>query len=116
MKDVRTTLTQRSQVYGNFADQARVEQNIKRAFAASPNWSKLPDDTKSALEMIATKISRVLKGDPEHVDNFVDLAGYATLVADRMTAAAAAAAAVQQQQTQGQGDQAPAPADEDDGA
>lgn len=84
MSDINATLAERGSRYGSFADQGRIEQNIKRAFADSPNWATLPDDSKSALEMIATKISRILKGDPEYHDSWHDIVGYAKLVADRL--------------------------------
>jgi hypothetical protein len=32
--------------------------------------------------MILNKVSRILAGDPGHVDHWDDIAGYATLVAD----------------------------------
>lgn len=86
MSDISATLAERGARYGSFADQARVEQNIKRAMQDSPNWASLPDDSKSALEMIATKVSRILKGDPEYDDSWRDLAGYATLIVNRIAA------------------------------
>lgn len=84
MTEIADTLCERGSRYGNFADQGRIEQNIKRAFADSPNWATLPDDSRSGLEMIATKISRILKGDPEYHDSWHDIIGYAKLVADRI--------------------------------
>jgi len=32
----------------------------------SPNWEKLSDDKKEALEMTAHKIGRILNGDAEY--------------------------------------------------
>ena len=34
--------------------------------------------------MIVTKIARIVNGSPDKVDHWVDIAGYATLVADRL--------------------------------
>jgi hypothetical protein len=45
---------------------------------------KLDDDQSEALEMIAHKIARILNGDPNYVDSWLDIAGYATLVAERL--------------------------------
>jgi hypothetical protein len=39
MNDIATTLAERGSRYGNFADQGRIEQNIKRAMHDSPNWA-----------------------------------------------------------------------------
>jgi hypothetical protein len=34
--------------------------------------------------MLALKIARLLNGDPEYVDNVIDIIGYTQLVLDRM--------------------------------
>jgi len=44
----------------------------------------LNNDQREALEMIAHKIARILNGDPNYADNWIDIAGYATLVANRL--------------------------------
>lgn len=41
-------------------------------------------DMREALEMIAHKIGRILAGDPAYDDSWVDIAGYATRVAERL--------------------------------
>jgi hypothetical protein len=51
---------------------------------SGPNWESLDADMKEALEMNAHKISRILCGDPNYDDSWVDIAGYATRVADRL--------------------------------
>lgn len=86
MSAIEATLKERGARYGSFADQGRIEQNIKRAMQDSPNWETLPDDSKSALEMMATKMSRILKGDPEYDDSWRDIAGYSTLIVNRIAA------------------------------
>lgn len=82
---INKTLTERGSRYGSFPDQAACEQRIKAAMAASANWNSLPPDCRSALEMFATKISRILTGDPEYADNWHGIAGYATLVENRVS-------------------------------
>lgn len=49
-----------------------------------PGWHELSCDQKEALETIATKIARILNGDPDYIDNWVDIAGYAMLVVERL--------------------------------
>jgi len=39
---------------------------------------------REALEMICTKISRIIVGDCSHVDHWNDLAGYALRVVDSL--------------------------------
>jgi len=41
-------------------------------------------DQDEALDMIAHKIGRIVNGDPDYEDSWRDIAGYATLVADRL--------------------------------
>lgn len=83
--NIHTTLEDRGVNYGSFEGRCRVEQTIKRAFASGHQWDGLPDDCRSALEMIATKVSRIVAGNnPEHHDSWLDISGYATLVADRL--------------------------------
>lgn len=83
-EDVDAILNERGSRYGSYVETARVSQNIKRAMADSPNWGALPDDMRETLEMLALKIARLLNGDPEYVDNVIDIIGYAQLVADRL--------------------------------
>ena len=81
---IENTLAERGQRYGNFANHARIAQNIKRGMIDSPNWETLSDDKKQALEVIADKIARMLNGDAEYHDNWHDIIGYAKLVADTL--------------------------------
>ena len=39
---------------------------------------------KEAIDMIFNKIARILNGNPNHADSWVDIAGYAKLVSDRL--------------------------------
>lgn len=77
---IDSTLTERGNRYGSFVEHARITQNIKRAMAESPNWAKLSDDKKEALEMLAHKVGRILNGDPEYHDSWHDCIGYLRLV------------------------------------
>lgn len=88
-KDNETKLNQilkaRGSVYGSFMANADVSQKLKNLYRNTNNWGGLSYDIQEMLDMIALKISRILTGnDPEHVDNFRDIAGYATIVADRI--------------------------------
>ncbi len=48
-------------------------------------WNSLDSDQKVALEMIAHKIARIINGNPSHVDSWHDIAGYATLIEQRLS-------------------------------
>lgn len=84
--DIEETLAERGSRYGSFDEHARITQAIKRAMADSPNWSKLADDQRETLEMIAHKAGRILNGDPDYHDSWHDIIGYTKLVADRLAA------------------------------
>jgi hypothetical protein len=82
---IEETLKERGSRYGSFEDQGRIEQDIKDAMRRASGWDRLAPDQKSALEMIAVKISRILKGDPDYADSWHDIQGYAKLIEDRLT-------------------------------
>jgi len=82
--DIEYTLKERGNRYGEFKEHARITQNIKTSMYHTPNWCNLSDDKKEALEMIAHKIGRILNGDPEYIDSWHDIIGYAKLVEDEL--------------------------------
>lgn len=84
--NVDKTLDARAQMYGKFKDGAALMQAIKRTMAAhaSKHDKTFADDQWEALEMIVHKMGRIVNGDPDVVDHWVDIAGYATLIADRL--------------------------------
>ena len=81
---IDATLAERGNRYGSFDEHARITQGLKSAMSDSPNWSRLADDQKEALEMVQHKIGRILNGDPDYHDSWHDIVGYAKLVADRL--------------------------------
>jgi len=75
---VNEILKQRQKTHGEFEEHANITQKLKRVIDYSN--AILTDEQKEALEMIFHKIGRVLAGDPNHKDNWDDIAGYAMLV------------------------------------
>ena len=84
--NIDETLDARAQDYGKFKDGAALMQGIKRLLAdhALRHNKTFADDQWEALEMIVHKIGRIVNGNPDKVDSWVDIAGYATLIADRL--------------------------------
>lgn len=82
MADVNDLVAGRTAQHKNFtfADRAKSAQFLKEALRDAPGWVLLTDSQKEALEMIAHKIARVIAGNPEHVDSWADIAGYAVLI------------------------------------
>ena len=81
---IKEVLEERGSRYGRFDEQAEIVQAIKKVLWDQHGWDGLEDDQKEALETIAVKISRILNGDPDYQDNWVDIAGYATLISERL--------------------------------
>lgn len=84
MTDVGATLKERGGRYGDFSELSRVSQGMKNIMRSSTNWDKLPDDMKESLDMNIHKISRILTGDFDYVDNWHDISGYCTLVENKL--------------------------------
>ena len=85
-KTIAEILAERGNRYGDFHNHAVITQNLKGVMYEQGNWYKLSPDQQEALEMIAHKIGRILNGDPNYADSWVDIAGYAKLVSDRIEA------------------------------
>jgi hypothetical protein len=84
-KDVLTkTLAERGSRYGKFSEHAIISQNLQDAMHAAPGWGRLAADQKEGLQMCAHKIARILNGDPNYADNWLDGAGYLRLVFNRL--------------------------------
>lgn len=84
MADINETLAERGSKYGEFRDNACVTQVVINILGAMPGWRAMTNMQREATHMIVHKLSRAVCGDPSHVDNFVDIAGYAQLVAKEM--------------------------------
>lgn len=82
--DVKQVLSERGARYGDFITQADLSHRLKNIMRSAPSWDGLSADKKEALEMIQHKIARALNGDTEYKDNFIDIAGFATLIANSL--------------------------------
>lgn len=84
MNSIDETLADRGKQYGEFATLAAVSQELKKGMVQHANWNRLRSDQKEALQMIQHKIARIINGDPNLLDSWHDISGYATLVANRL--------------------------------
>lgn len=85
MADINATLADRRKTHGDFSVHADVTQGLKSVMHEQSQWCRLTDPQCEALDMIAHKIGRILSGDPNHVDHWHDIAGYATLVEKQLS-------------------------------
>lgn len=87
MNDIGKVLEERGERYGKFVDHARISQSFKGFVRNShqDSWDRLSYSQKESLDMIFHKIARILNGDPDYADSWVDIAGYAKLIADELS-------------------------------
>jgi hypothetical protein len=85
-EELDTVLDEREDQYGSFMQAADTAIKIKGVMhnAIARNDLHLYPDQLLSLDMIAVKISRIVNGNPAHRDSWIDIAGYATLVAERL--------------------------------
>jgi hypothetical protein len=86
MSSINTTLKERGDRYGLFIGHAIITQELKtviRHGLLRQNKGLTPDQ-QEALDMICHKIGRIVNGDPDYADSWHDIAGYATLVEQRL--------------------------------
>jgi hypothetical protein len=91
MAEVRDTLNERGGRYGRFDAHAMLAEQLIRVAQFHPHkfeerkgWLKMAADQRHAIRYILDKIARILEGDPDYIDNWHDIAGYATLIEDRL--------------------------------
>lgn len=80
---VEDVLKERGQRYGKFKDHAITTQRLKASIEKSLEEFKgrfLSPDKQEALDMICHKIGRIVTGDENYADSWVDIAGYAQLI------------------------------------
>lgn len=78
--NVEEILKERGSRYGSFDDNAANAQAIKNAMRHAVDWDSKPVWVREGLDLIATKISRLLTGDASYEDNYADIQGYAKLM------------------------------------
>ena len=89
VQSVEQILEERGERYGKFINHAGVSQGIHQIIeygmqVTGKTRFDFYVDELEALAMIANKIGRIVNGDPHWSDSWRDIAGYATLVADRL--------------------------------
>lgn len=82
---LRKVLDARRKQHGDFSEHARVTQALKDVMHKSEGWARLSPMQRESLEMNVHKIGRIIAGNPDFKDHWVDIAGYSQLIADRLT-------------------------------
>ena len=81
MKDV---LAERNSVHGSFSVNAEVTQYIMNIVHTYWKGKQPTAEQELALQMIVHKISRIVAGDTDYADHWLDIAGYATLIHEQL--------------------------------
>ena len=81
---IEEVLNQRQSTYGSFTKNAEVSQMLKYFMTQGTNYKQMPVAHREALEMIVHKIARIVNGDPNYIDNWVDIIGYSQLVIEEI--------------------------------
>lgn len=77
--DLNRILEERRKQHGDFRDNAAIIQSFKRIAHNSPGWCRMSDTQREGVEMIMHKLGRILAGDPNHHDHWLDIGGYARI-------------------------------------
>lgn len=83
MSNVKQILAERSKTHGDFTDNARVMQALKKVVHNELGWTRLNDVQREAVHMILHKVGRIISNPNVH-DHWDDIAGYAKLASDRI--------------------------------
>ncbi len=84
MNSIDDVLDSRGTKYGIFANGAKIIQDLKRVIFTAKSRDKFSPDQAEAIELICHKLGRIVNGDHDYSDNWIDIAGYAKLVSDRL--------------------------------
>lgn len=84
--NIDKTLEERGSKYGPFIGHAEVTQRLKNCIHNElvVRQKRMAPDQQEALDMICHKIGRIINGDADYDDSWIDIAGYAQLVANRL--------------------------------
>jgi len=88
---ITDVLRERGKVHGEFTDHAGVAQALKLIVRTHANMNSglraydlLSPIQQEALDMILHKVARIIAGDPNYSDHWVDICGYAQLIVQRL--------------------------------
>jgi len=86
MNDIKNVLDEREETHGDFGQVSDIAQSLKHEMRGRgyPGYGKLTSWQCEALDMIASKIARILSGNASEPDHWLDIEGYARLARERI--------------------------------
>ena len=82
--DIRLVIRSREAAHGDLAVYASLLRRFQEVARDGPNWSKVGDTHKVAIDEMLRALTGALCGDPDLRDHYDTLSGYATSAAERL--------------------------------
>ena len=82
--NIEDLLKERGKTHGDFTDNAEIAQTLKAVIYQGRYYKYRSPVEREAIDMICHKLARAVSAERYHADNFIDIAGYAKLVSDRL--------------------------------
>ena len=79
MTDPFALIAARQATHGDFRSTAWVAQTLRDVFRHEMGWERLSIVKREAMDCIALKLARILSGDADCEDHWIDIIGYAEL-------------------------------------
>jgi hypothetical protein len=80
--EIEKTLNDRGETYGDYDQMSECITELQRMIGRyQPKPAHMTNGQYHALGMIMVKAGRIITGDPNHKDSWLDIAGYAKLAA-----------------------------------
>ena len=73
-------IAERQTTHGSFASTAWVAQTLRDVFRHELGWENMTPVAREFFDASAIKFARILSGDPDFEDHYLDIQGYAELV------------------------------------
>lgn len=83
--EIDEVIRQRRTKHGDFRDDAGRAQLLKQAMRNSKNFSTMSSVQRESIDNICTKLARIVSGNPDEIDHWLDIIGYATLAKNDLT-------------------------------
>lgn len=81
---IETILAERGATYGEYAEGSDLAMRLLAVVHSGAKYEEMNHGQQYAMFMFCAKMARLLNGDPDHVDSWSDIAGYATLVLETL--------------------------------
>lgn len=79
MTDINQVLAERGSNYGDWGRECRMNEIIIETLSTGEGWSQMDPTQREAMRRLVMKTVRIANGNPDHLDSWRDLEGYARL-------------------------------------